>query len=1256
MTTAESLERLKEAEFELLAVRSLRELEADCHAVIHFGMNAQGKTIPGPLDGFCRVPGVIPPRFVMIAATTTNLVNLKAKWLAPLSSEDNKPKQSKGKSIRPKVKTIATPDEGDVTKAIKQAALLRSENPSASFILHLATNRNLSLELERAARGAGEAGKLEVRFLEQSRLRDFLDMKPVGQWLRQEHLGIEADQVSLPLIQQLCRENVLGYSHDVAMFEDFAPTETESSALVLSRLKDPSAYLHFLVGSSGAGKSVTALRVLQSHIASEGVGIWLSSEAVENSLSLSEAIRAVLSALHPKLSRDAGMSTMALASQQRPIVIVVDDINRSQDPVRVLMKLLSWLRPDTSKTTGIQLAGRLHVLCPLWDSYWSSISSDAIKNDWIDVQHLSRFRRPETIALLKTAPRLFSDSELERYADALEDDPILVGLFVRMLREHSQSDPMLLCHDAIGNFIRTSTNDLALSRGNSSESYLTTIRELARQMVLHRLFHPTWSEIEQWFAQNAFTLQHLDRLAGQGHICRIRERGGDRVIEFRHDRLLEFCISNALEAILRGPATGWAPAFDPYYTLYLGRCLARSQFDSNVLDRVIQESPAALVASLRFVSASSGDHARQLVSQVAAWLPQCRRSAAAMRHSVQLLREAETPFTLEVTESIKNDLSLWDARLRCGDAYAGALSLSRDFLPRSNSRWFEQLLEEAYGHHRDQLVNGLLDIFRRERDAAILKGALTLAGYLKDPELSSVISTLWGQASEKEKKAILLPALWTTLRCTSNEPRAMLSPILDSILLLDDHVEDPSRLSERAGLLSEIGPAGRHGYSIPVLQYLIEIGGEERFERIVVAILERVDHPIAIRFTATQLAWWSEQAHKAKSFNHYADTWRENWENKHSGRPIGNESLAELRALWEDTQEPEWLRSYAFACWGELTPEIESLKGESVCCPTDRSTVWHRAKAGDRTATSDYLAYLKQDWHWLYVMPEIWSSELLPVAGDWLAKIPDTSATADSELEHALARVIRDIPVGDGETLLLQHWDTLGRRWRFVQAALHVSSKQTRELARQSIADWCGEGDPFEHIDRYFFTGFYKIRPDDRLSLRQLEGIAPYANRLSSQMLGETLDFCGKRGYFDFARTNFLPECRNRLANSQFPDQEERGLRRSLRDWFPTRQELAKELTHIAGADELQRGFLVEMMLERFLKTDQPLKVLLETLETWLTELPDKNRFTVSATVVRYRGKRDNLRILENCSYAQSAAGQELLADSRYDVFRRSLE
>jgi hypothetical protein len=242
------------------------------------------------------------------------------------------------------------------------------------------------------------------------------------------------------------------------------------------------------------------------------------------------------------------------------------------------------------------------------------------------------------------------------------------------------------------------------------------------------------------------------------------------------------------------------------------------------------------------------------------------------------------------------------------------------------------------------------------------------------------------------------------------------------------------------------------------------------------------------------------------------------------------------------------------------------------------------------------LAYLDHDWHWLYVMPEIWSPELLPVAGQWLEKLQALSVETHCETERALARVIRDIPVSDGETLLIEHWKVLGGRKEFVQAALHVSSDHTRELARQSIADWSGSDDPFDRIDRYFFTGFYKILPDDRLSLRQVEGLLPYIDRLDARMLGELLDFCGKRGYFDFARTRLLPECRSRLADAQLSEEEAGWLRRSLRDWFPTQQEIAEELSRIVAMAETRRGSQVEFMLERFLKTDQSLEFLFEAL------------------------------------------------------------
>ena len=70
MTMAETLEGMTDpGQFEILAIRVLRELDNDCKAIAHGGVNAQGKTIANPVDGFCLVPGSNPPRYVMTAFT-----------------------------------------------------------------------------------------------------------------------------------------------------------------------------------------------------------------------------------------------------------------------------------------------------------------------------------------------------------------------------------------------------------------------------------------------------------------------------------------------------------------------------------------------------------------------------------------------------------------------------------------------------------------------------------------------------------------------------------------------------------------------------------------------------------------------------------------------------------------------------------------------------------------------------------------------------------------------------------------------------------------------------------------------------------------------------------------------------------------------------------------------------------------------------------------------------------------------------------
>lgn len=168
MTTAEAIEGITDSgKFEVLATRVLRIEDEDCRLIEHMGVNAIGKTIPNPIDSFCFVESSDPPRFVMAAYTTEKSESLERKWLFDHTNA-------------PKAKKSTAANDGDLIKAAHRAKLLRKDHPSAKFIVHLCTNRQLDDVLMACVYKRAKELGLEVRILAQSRLRDCLDMKPEG--------------------------------------------------------------------------------------------------------------------------------------------------------------------------------------------------------------------------------------------------------------------------------------------------------------------------------------------------------------------------------------------------------------------------------------------------------------------------------------------------------------------------------------------------------------------------------------------------------------------------------------------------------------------------------------------------------------------------------------------------------------------------------------------------------------------------------------------------------------------------------------------------------------------------------------------------------------------------------------------------------------------------------------------------------------------------------------------------------------------
>ena len=318
-------------------------------------------------------------------------------------------------------------------KAGCEAAAIRARHPDAKFVVWLCTNRRLATDLQQPVYDKAVELGVEVRFLEQSSLRDFLDVKPEGQWLRQEHLGIQADQMSESLLRHLSRESLSRYANDLLLPppDQIVPTRAAQTATEAVR---GTTSLHLLVGPSGAGKSVIAHDLLCRHLDAGGTGLWIPGEVAEAKASLADTVEVVLRSLHPRAGFGVGHDALRMGNASQPLMLVLDDANRSPDPVRLLRRVIGWSRPGNATEGAAGIAKRpVRIVCPAWAAYWYPLmhtyESDELESGVPGSRTYDAARGggslPCEVGASGDQGGGCTDAELAEFAERLHDDPIL---------------------------------------------------------------------------------------------------------------------------------------------------------------------------------------------------------------------------------------------------------------------------------------------------------------------------------------------------------------------------------------------------------------------------------------------------------------------------------------------------------------------------------------------------------------------------------------------------------------------------------------------------------------------------------------------------------------------------------------------------------------------------------------------------------------------------------------------------------------
>lgn len=433
--------------FEALATAVLRAAEPAYSSFVHVGTNIDGRAVRSPVDGIAIDTADGNRRLLMAQHTITARKDLRAKWLDQTN--------------------------GDVTKAQAILAQERARNSVQHGTLVLTTTCDPSEDLIRDVYAtAGSA--LAIDLWSASRIADFLDRHPEGQWLREQQFGDPATRLSPSQMREIAAKSLADYLPLVS--RDEAVPRSIDTLLVDFAIDGRGA--GFVIGESGLGKSVALRRLCDEWLVDGGIALFLPHEFVEQASTIEQAIAHCLRHWSPALEIGCGHTALSFATSAHPLLIVVEDVNRSTNPRRIIERLVGWSTSKKEGEKGLDGTLRWRLLCPVWRG--NSGLSDTQLRDHVARRSfiVERFERAEAVAAIASRASAAGVSltalQENDLAEALGDDPLLIGLN----RDWSAPKP----EGAIQSYIDSNIADLAdgkFLRGDLHHA----LQSLCEQMV-----------------------------------------------------------------------------------------------------------------------------------------------------------------------------------------------------------------------------------------------------------------------------------------------------------------------------------------------------------------------------------------------------------------------------------------------------------------------------------------------------------------------------------------------------------------------------------------------------------------------------------------------------------------------------------------------------------------------------------------------------------------------------------------------------
>ena len=630
-------------DFEKLVTAVLREDDAHCRLLAHVGVNAKGKTVKGPVDGIVYTSVDGQRHMLAVHHTICEARDLRRKWLS-------------------------SPDS-DLTKTINELTAQRDKNPDLGATLILTTNKEPATGLIHDVESEGQKAGIEIKIWTGSALAHFLDFNPKGQWIRKTFLGVEPNHLSRAALRDLSLRSI-------ELVPSLDDPKLWVDRYVDEKLRNSNeSRVQFVLGESGVGKTVACMKCLQEHVHAGGYGLVVTDEVVRTSLTLEDAVERTLHNLQPDLVSGAGREALSLSSENEQLLLVIEDINQSVQPARLVEIVVAW---SARATTEKDRRG-WRMLCPVWPRTITLASNHAAKIAIDLAMVVPSFVQEEGIAAVKQRRHGVTDLEAEAVASALGLDPLLIAL-------HGDSDEVPDPVSVVYTYLERELERAATPTGTyTAGEYRLALRALSLEMLTRRQLLPRFADVLKWFDAQPSIASMLRDLLRLREVVRLEGPTDDQNIVFRHDRVRDHLLADAITDAISRDAMPSPVMAEPYFAEVIGMAIARRGVLSTAIDKVAEVNSLALFYALRHCSNLHTDPAQYVLKASNNWVDggawQDPLNNTLRVAILRTLAECDGPYVRPLCETMGDEgPDEWSlrGRFRNGDLYAGRATMFMD--------------------------------------------------------------------------------------------------------------------------------------------------------------------------------------------------------------------------------------------------------------------------------------------------------------------------------------------------------------------------------------------------------------------------------------------------------------------------------------------------------------------------------------------------------------------------------------------------